>query len=536
MKHPLWLQVLGLAALSMIVGLANNFRPSAHIDWVRDWTPYSKLLGSEAAQPVKTEETLDKASVIPNRVLEHSGISDIGLAEAHDIYTHAADLTLWIDARSPELYEEGHVEGAHLLNFYDQEATIEQIRAQIAERQPEALVIYCKGKDCTDSHHLAEDLQAKEGFSNIFVYKDGFDDWYKAGFPIAGTLAEQAQPVPAGNQSDTQDDPELAASVPEQVLTNEGITDIGLEQAAQIYRYANDFTFWIDARSPELYAAGHIKGAHLLHFYDQASTQAEIAAAIAERQPEALVIYCKGKDCTDSHHLAEDLMGKDLGGRSFTNIFVYHDGYDAWYQAGLPVEGTEVQAAETPAGRTLETPKPAGMYLEHIVRDLVPFFMGLVLLLTWKRVAGHRRYVWLASLVVGAFFIWAAIPKLQLPLEFAKSIWNYDIAPAQIINLSALIMPGFELVCGLGLCLGLWRRGSGLLVSALLVLFIIAVSYNVMRGHEFNCGCTSTKTLVTDLYFAGWNDKLMLLLRDFGLLVMSFMAFRFRGQSAPPAT
>jgi rhodanese-related sulfurtransferase len=188
MKHPLWLQVLGLATLSILLGLANNFRPAAHIDWVRAWTPFSEVSTQEAAvvePPVKEEE---KASTIPSRILENSGITDIGISEAHDIFKYGADLTLWIDARSPELYAEGHVEGAELLNFYDQEATIEQIRALVAERQPEALVIYCKGKDCTDSHHLAEDLQAKEGFSNIFVYKDGFDDWYKAGYPNLRTL------------------------------------------------------------------------------------------------------------------------------------------------------------------------------------------------------------------------------------------------------------------------------------------------------------------------------------------------------------
>ena len=70
-------------------------------------------------------------------------------------------------------------------------------------------------------------------------------------------------------------------------------------------------------------------------------------------------------------------------------------------------------------------------------------------------------------------------------------------------------------------------------MSGLLVVFIVAVSFNVLRGHEFNCGCTSSATWFTDIYLTGWNDKLMLILRDLGLLVMSLLAFKLPNGNAP---
>jgi len=179
--------------------------------------------------------------------------------------------------------------------------------------------------------------------------------------------------------------------------------------------------------------------------------------------------------------------------------------------------------------RQLPEEKPPGMYLEHVVRDILPFVLGLIMALGWKRFSEHKGTMIAASIIVGGFFIWAALPKIATPLEFAKNIWNYDIAPGAVINLSALMLPAFEIVCGLALVFGLMRRGSGLIVSILLVIFIVAVSFNVLRGHEFNCGCTATTTMFTDAYLTGWNDKFTLILRDLGLLVMSWMAFCWKG-------
>lgn len=321
-------------------------------------------------------------------------------------------------------------------------------------------------------------------------------------------------------------DEEIMAAVTEQIGSNFQITDIGIKTAQNFHKYAKDFTLWIDARSPELYEEGHIEGALLCFINDKNSYLPDIEARIAELQPLALIVYCKGADCTDSHHLAEDLFAK-----GYENIFVYKDGFDHWHEAGLPIAGT---LADAPAPSTSETtasvtPEPAaekqGMYLEHVLRDMIPFVLGLVFLIGWKKSRRSKKVAVFSAIFVGLFFIWAAFPKVMQPFAFAKSIWNYDLLPGSLINLSALGMPMLELFAGLALIFWVFRKGGGLVTAGLLVLFILAVGFNMLRGHEFNCGCTSNKVYLTEMFLSGWNEKITLILRDIGLLVMSALTF-----------
>ena len=529
MNKKLLRQTLILMVFALVLAVINNLRPSAKIEWVRNWPSYKSI----AAKPEPKKDVLQEDVVqapadnagspeaTAELVTNNNGITDIGIEQAHQIFNHARDYTLWIDARSPELFEKGRIASAHLLHFYEKNAYLPEIEAQIAETQPVALVIYCKGQDCTDSHHLAQDLAAM-GYANIFVYKDGFDDWRKAGYPIEGEMAD-AEPEVRPNATDQ----EAETRVAEMVTGNSGITDIDLEQAAQIFRHGSDFTLWIDARSPELFEKGHIQGAHLLHLYEKNVYLPEIQNEIAALQPVALVVYCKGKDCTDSHHLAQDLEAIGFG-----NIFVYKGGFDEWLQAGYAIEGELAAAAavaetDAPAARdALEAEKPAGMYLEHVIRDMVPFLLGLIMLVLWKKTSVSKGWLLAGCWVAGLFFIYAAMPKIANPMLFAKNIWNYDIAPAAMINFSALLLPMVELIAAVCIITGVYRKSGGLLISVLLVIFMVAVGFNVLRGHDFDCGCTASEPLAPAYYLVGWNDKFTLLLRDFGLLVMSVLAFR----------
>ncbi len=315
------------------------------------------------------------------------------------------------------------------------------------------------------------------------------------------------------------------------VTGNQGITDIEIATATKIHQYTKDLTLWLDARDEELFLKGHIEGAYLLNYYEQSNYMDAVLEVIAQLNPVSLVVYCKGKDCTDSHFLAEDLFNQ-----GFNNIFVYRGGFDEWFKAGFPVEGELAEAAtslppqassESAASRAqLLDEKPPGMYLEHVIRDLLPFFMGILILIAWKKVKARKATVFLSAIVVGLFFIWAGVPKILGPLAFAKSIWNYDLAPPATINLAALIMPWLEVIGGGCLVLGVYRQGGRWVTSALLVLFIVAVGLNLLRGHEFNCGCLSASTYFTDQYLVGWNDKYLLLLRDIGLLVLAVLGVK----------
>jgi uncharacterized membrane protein YphA (DoxX/SURF4 family) len=91
--------------------------------------------------------------------------------------------------------------------------------------------------------------------------------------------------------------------------------------------------------------------------------------------------------------------------------------------------------------------------------------------------------------ILGLTFIYASYPKILSPADFAKAIYGYDLFPPALINLIAIILPFLELVAALALIVGIYPRSAVLIVNALLMAFIILLSINLVRGHEFSCGC-----------------------------------------------
>jgi rhodanese-related sulfurtransferase len=88
---------------------------------------------------------------------------------------------IFVDARSPEDYEAGHIQGAVSLPVGQFE---EKIAAFLERYPPEASIItYCSGRTCLDSHRLAEFL-LDFGYDKVTVFIDGFPGWEAEGHPI----------------------------------------------------------------------------------------------------------------------------------------------------------------------------------------------------------------------------------------------------------------------------------------------------------------------------------------------------------------
>ena len=123
------------------------------------------------------------------------------------------------------------------------------------------------------------------------------------------------------------------------------------------------------------------------------------------------------------------------------------------------------------------------------------------------------------QIALGAIFVAAALPKIADPPSFAHMIYNYRILPAGLINLSALIMPWAELLAGLCLILGVWTRPARLLILAMLVTFMVAISINLLRGNAIDCGCFDLSA-ANLTYEQRIRDMWMVLVRDAGMLLM----------------
>lgn len=133
------------------------------------------------------------------------------------------------------------------------------------------------------------------------------------------------------------------------------------------------------------------------------------------------------------------------------------------------------------------------------------------------------RSEWLGTRVqiaLGLLFIAAALPKLVDPPSFAHMIYNYRLLPGGLVNPFALVLPWFELLCGVALVLGIWSRSAAAAVGFLLLIFVAAVSVNLLRGNAIECGCFDVheagKSVAGRLADMRWE-----VLRDLGMLAMA---------------
>ena len=123
------------------------------------------------------------------------------------------------------------------------------------------------------------------------------------------------------------------------------------------------------------------------------------------------------------------------------------------------------------------------------------------------------------QLALGAIFVIAAVPKIADPPGFAHMIYNYRILPTGLINISALVLPWVELMCGLALILGVWRKPALAIIAILLVVFIAAIALNLARGNAIDCGCFNV-SLANRSVEQRLGDMRLDILRDIGMLLM----------------
>lgn len=143
---------------------------------------------------------------------------------------------------------------------------------------------------------------------------------------------------------------------------------------------------------------------------------------------------------------------------------------------------------------------------------------------TVKRIVESPWTELAARWIVGATFLFASFHKIMAPEGFAKAIYSYELFPAFSINLIAVILPFMELFTGLALICGVYHRAAAIVVSVMLVLFIGALSINLIRGHQFDCGCFSLNGENSGTDAGG------LLVRDILFFVLCAYVLFYKGQ------
>jgi len=140
------------------------------------------------------------------------------------------------------------------------------------------------------------------------------------------------------------------------------------------------------------------------------------------------------------------------------------------------------------------------------------------------KMLSHPIVLWGSRWLLGAVFLVAAWYKITDLVEFGRSISYYDMIPMALIPFFATLLAGIEVSTGLALVTGLWKKGSALVVSGMLIMFIIAIAAAYTRGLSIDCGC-----FTADLNPEKAGDirahMVERLLQDVGMLILSLNLF-----------
>jgi len=121
----------------------------------------------------------------------------------------------------------------------------------------------------------------------------------------------------------------------------------------------------------------------------------------------------------------------------------------------------------------LDTETMAGRKNDGLV-ILKPFFFSPLIYLLFR-------------MALAAIFLWSGMSKLTAPGEFAVIIEGYGLLPEGWIMPAAIALPMLEVVAGLGLMAHI--QGSLAVITVLLGLFIVILSYGIWMGFDVDCGC-----------------------------------------------
>lgn len=135
----------------------------------------------------------------------------------------------------------------------------------------------------------------------------------------------------------------------------------------------------------------------------------------------------------------------------------------------------------------------------------------------------HRAVPWISlalRLAVGAVLVYASVPKLLHPDQFADIVLNYRILTGPLVNWIALTLPWLELIAGVLLILGAFTRAAAILSTAMFSAFAVALASALLRNLDIACGCFDVAAASGNTSRSFW-EAVVLLLASVALLVLA---------------
>jgi rhodanese-related sulfurtransferase len=155
-------EIVVLLSVSVITAFTVNLLSSSGIALVGDWDTQKGVISARSKDDV---------------VVHDREIGDIQTVKR--LYDRGD--VVFLDARSVEAFTAGHISGAVSMPVGE---AMEMLAAFSKQHPPDThLVTYCSGRECEDSHRLAE-LLTDFGYTTVQVFVDGFPAWEEKGYPV----------------------------------------------------------------------------------------------------------------------------------------------------------------------------------------------------------------------------------------------------------------------------------------------------------------------------------------------------------------
>jgi rhodanese-related sulfurtransferase len=159
-------QLAAVLLTAAALGLSSNQLRTTRLPLIGNWSP-------EAQLTMESGESLV-----------------VSLTDTEMMYfAHAA---IFLDARSPQLYDEGHIEGAlnlPWLNYLPWEELDTRIAETLRDFSLETtFVTYCDGEGCSLSKELALAMRER-GYTDVRVLVNGWTLWQNKRLPVDNGLA-----------------------------------------------------------------------------------------------------------------------------------------------------------------------------------------------------------------------------------------------------------------------------------------------------------------------------------------------------------
>jgi rhodanese-related sulfurtransferase len=153
-------QLAAVLLVAAAIGLTSNHLRTARLPLIGDWSP-------EAQSTTPSGESLA-----------------ISLAEAEELYYARA--AVFLDARAPEQFNEGHIDGALNLPWEafhraDLDTRVDEVLWGFSPKT--RFIAYCDGESCSLSRELAMFLLDR-GYTEVCLLVNGWTLWNDRGLPV----------------------------------------------------------------------------------------------------------------------------------------------------------------------------------------------------------------------------------------------------------------------------------------------------------------------------------------------------------------